>query len=231
MSLKKRLKEAFILPFRRTVPTLQVGTYESWNIVDPGKEALFVISAGVGRYVTFEKALTDRWHVEMILVDPSPTGRQTMKEMGDVRGISYQAVGLAAEDGVSRFARPIDESEGSFFMASEGVASEDMIDFQCKSLNTLMKEANRTEIDVLKLDIEGAEYSVIDRFLAERLVIKQLCVEIHTRHRSGADVGLLAAAGLIFRLYRAGYRVVFNNAMDFTFTHKSLLKGAGRRAL
>lgn len=87
-----------------------------------------------------------------------------------------------------------------------------------------MQEAGKDRIDILKMDIEGAEYDVGDGALKDGIRIDQLCVEIHTHHGSGSRAGLLKALGFILRLYRSGYRIMFNAAMDFTFTHRSLLR-------
>lgn len=223
MSILRDLKRAFILPFRRNVPTIEVGGIETWPIVDPQKNNLFVISAGVGLGIDFELGIAERWDVEMLLLDPSPTGVATMERIGTVDGVTFLSIGLMAEDGIRAFARPLSDDEGSFFMATGDLEPEALVEFECKSLGTLLAEHGHDTIDILKMDIEGAEYEVIDSFLRRGIKVSQLCVEIHTHHGSGAQRSIWNAAGLIFRLYRAGYRVVYNSAMDFTFVHRSVL--------
>jgi FkbM family methyltransferase len=223
MSPLKHLKRAFIFPFRRNVPTIRVGGSGTWAIVDPHKKALFVISAGVGLGIDFEQGIAERWDVDMLLLDPSPTGVSTIDRIGKVRGITFHSIGLAAEDGTVAFAKPLSEKEGSFFIANRNIESDALIKFECKCLTTLMEEHGRDAIDILKIDIEGAEYEVIDGILREGIKISQICVEIHTHHRSGSQATIWDAARLILRLYCSGYRIVFNSAMDFTFVHRSVL--------
>jgi len=221
MSLLRLLKTSFLLPLRSRVPTVAVGTRDHWDIVDPGTPAPFVISAGVGHSFTFEQDLARRWNARVVMLDPSPTGRDTVARTALAPGIEYLPVGLNAVDGETRFALPARAEEGSFSMAQ--AAGGDTVSFECRSLKSLMQAYGRDEIDILKMDIEGFEYPVLDAMLAEGLKVRQICVEIHTRHGSGVDAGLSDAVRLILRLHRAGFRVVFNSAMDFTFCHRQAL--------
>lgn len=225
MSLLNKLKRILIFPFRRSVQTMKLGSIDTWSIVEPSAQELFVICAGVGHHITFEQDLLKRWDVEMLLLDPSPTGRHTMDQIGPLDGVRYLQVALSAEDGRAAFSQPIHPEEGSYYMVTGANEDEtELVEFECVSLKTLLQEAGKDRIDVLKMDIEGAEYDVIDGLLKDGILIDQLCVEIHTDHGSGSQAGLLKVVGLIFRLYRAGYRIVFNTAMDFTFAHRSLLR-------
>ena len=44
-----------------------------------------------------------------------------------------------------------------------------------------MRRLRHSRIDVLKMDIEGAEYGVIDDLVRERIPVQQLLVEFHHR--------------------------------------------------
>lgn len=221
LSVLSSLKKALIFPLTRNVPTTRVGSVDTWNIVDPGKSEIFVISAGVGKNVTFEIDLASRWKSHVLMLDPTPTGLDTVASLDLKEGLEYLPVGLAAKDGKASFAAPLRPEEGSYSITDD--ADAERIEFECLSLETLMKRHDRKSIDILKMDIEGFEYSILDQLLVSGALVRQICVEIHTRHGSGAPAGLLKAARLILRLYGAGYRIVFNKAMDFTFCHKSAL--------
>lgn len=221
MSILNRLKTVFIAPLSRSVPTTKVGSKDSWSIFDPGIDEIFVISAGVGQSITFEQELADRWRAQVVLLDPTPTGVQTMQQLKGLEHIDYMPVGLSTKDGPALFAKPLRAEEGSFSIARPD--DEDSLSFECRSLESIMRMHGRKTIDVLKMDIEGFEYSVLSQMLANKIRVRQLCVEIHTRHGSGAQTGSLDAAWLILRLYWAGYRIIFNDAMDFTFCHRSLI--------
>ena len=223
MSILRILKLLFLFPFRRRIPTIDIAGADTWRIVDPQKKELFVISAGVGLGIDFELGIAKRWCVEMLLLDPSPTGISTMERIGNVEGVTFKQIGLAANDGIVSFSKPLSAAEGSFFMAEPNSDKKSYVEFECKSLKTLLAEYDQSSIDILKMDIEGAECEVLDSILQDEINPVQICVEIHTHHGSGAPRGLWDASRLIFRLHLAGYRIVYNKAMDFTFVHRSAL--------
>lgn len=67
-------------------------------------------------------------------------------------------------------------------------------------------------IDLLKMDIEGFEYEIIDQFLDEHIPIRQLCVEFHPWLRPGVTLKTIA------RLYKSGYRIIHKHRGDHTFS-------------
>ena len=50
-----------------------------------------------------------------------------------------------------------------------------------KSLSTLMLELQHSSIDIFKLDVEGAEYDLIENIFKTKPVICQVLVEFHDR--------------------------------------------------
>jgi hypothetical protein len=50
---------------------------------------------------------------------------------------------------------------------------------EVRRLQTILAWLGHSRVDVLKMDIEGAEYDVIADVLASQIPIGQLCVEFH----------------------------------------------------
>jgi len=48
-------------------------------------------------------------------------------------------------------------------------------------LNTAMQRLGHSRIDVLKMDIEGAEYEVLEDVVRDRIPVNQILVEFHHR--------------------------------------------------
>jgi hypothetical protein len=71
-------------------------------------------------------------------------------------------------------------------------------------LDTILKTLGHMKIDVLKMDIEGAEYEVVSDFLASRAAVGQLLVEFHHRWD---DVGLQRTKEAVRNLNAAGFRI------------------------
>jgi len=166
--------------------------------------------AGVGKGMTFEQELGKIAAEPVLVFDPSPTGIDTIGH-SDTANLRFFPVGLAAEAGVVEFSVPEDAGEGSFSVAREGM---EKISFECWDLKTIMSKNGHDAIDVLKMDIEGFEYDIIDRMLDERIPVRQLCVEFHPWLRPGRTRKTMV------RLYRSGYRIIHKHRGDHTFVHR-----------
>ena len=79
-----------------------------------------------------------------------------------------------------------------------------------------MESLSHNHIDILKMDIEGAEYDVIDDILSSNIAIKQILVEFHHRF---PNVGLKKTKETIKKLNNFGYRIfhISNNGEDYSF--------------
>lgn len=67
-----------------------------------------------------------------------------------------------------------------------------------------MQSLGHDRIDLLKMDIEGAEYSVLRDFLSSGVRVGQLLVEFHHRW---PEVGIEKTKKAIRELNQAGYRI------------------------
>jgi hypothetical protein len=89
--------------------------------------------------------------------------------------------GVFDHDGVLRFNVPKDPTHVSMSLldetVSDRVTSAGATELAVRSIPSIMRELGHTQIDVLKMDVEGAEYSVIDRL--EPVQIRQFLVEFH----------------------------------------------------
>ncbi|ACK51534.1 methyltransferase FkbM family [Methylocella silvestris BL2] len=223
MSVFKKLKEFFILPFSKKVPTELLGEADQWAIPRNSINAQsFIVSAGVGRSITFEEAIIKKFDATVVLLDPSPTGVETMKKKNDTRNIDFLEMGLASQAGEVSFGLPDRADEGSFRKGGKG----DGIVFECISLADLLARYGKNKIDLLKIDVEGFEYEIIESIFEKNLEVEQICVEIHHNKVIAIDKTLADAALLILKLFKHGYRIVYNKNMDFTFSKQQLLAKA-----
>ncbi len=225
LTLARRLKDlryaVFYAWLRRTQPGLvSLGGRLAWTLWPGGLGPdSVVISAGAGRDISFERAVADRFGCRVTLLDPSPTGQATWADPA-VRHplIDWRAEGLAARAGALTFAAPLDPAEGSFTIARPGAAT---LSLPCTTLPELLRQRGATRVDLLKLDIEGFEYEVIDDLLDRGLAVGQICVEFH---HDQLPVGRRATLRCLLRLRRAGYRLVHVHGWDHTFVHRSVLR-------
>ena len=83
------------------------------------------------------------------------------------------------------------------------------------TIATIMKNHNHTKIDLLKLDIEGAEVKVLNNMLDCNIYPKYLCIEFDL-YLKRKDIDNKTQK-LIDRLVQVGYKVLKNDNFNITF--------------
>ena len=88
--------------------------------------------------------------------------------------------------------------------------------------DTIISKIGTKKIDILKLDIEGAEYDVLTDVLNSKIKIDQICIEFH-HHFKGISIEKTISAIKWFR--SKGYLLVgiSDQRDEFTFLHKTLI--------
>ena len=209
--LRARAHHAVDALFCSSSPDIRrVGDLDSgWVMrVQPSPQVCYC--AGVGKEMTFERELGKIAGEPVLVFDPSPTGIATF-EKSDTFNLRFFPVGLASDTGVVEFSVPSHPSEGSYSVLREGV---EKVSFECWNLQKIMRTHGHVAIDLLKMDIEGFEYDIVDGFLEEGIPVRQLCVEFHPWLKPGRTLKTIA------KLYKAGYRIIHKQRGDHTFVLK-----------
>ena len=195
------------------------GTGCSWFFCPDGLNKNSVVyGGGVGRDITFEHALVKRFECKVVLFDPSPTGAETMAlAENKIPQFHFVPVGLAGSNCTLRFAPPPDLKEGSWYTDGGSGAT---IEVPCVDLTTLMKQNGHDRIDLLKIDIEGAEYDVIDHILGNKLRVRQVLVEFH--HNILPSIPRSKSISYILKMVRAGYKLLNQDGANHTFYNPSI---------
>ncbi|MFD5742902.1 FkbM family methyltransferase [Streptomyces massasporeus] len=182
-----------------------------WVPTDLINEDSVVYAAGVGEDVSFDLALIRRFGCEVWAMDPTP---RSVAFSGGVTEPRWHFLpwGLWKEDTVLHFHPPSDPAHVSH-SATEVRGHGPGFDAQCHTLSTLMRKLGHRQVDLLKMDIEGAEEPVLDRILAEGTLPRVLCIEFDTPQSPRALRRRLRG------LEDAGYLVRHAEARNYTLTH------------
>ncbi|MEX2215041.1 MAG: FkbM family methyltransferase [Phycisphaeraceae bacterium] len=200
-----------------------------WCISPRGlSESSIVYSLGVGTDISFDLSLIEVFGLNVWAFDPTPKSLQWLQGQTLPDEFHIVPAGIADYDGEATFAPPIDPQHVSHTMLDRPATASQAITVPVKTLNTIMRELGHSRIDLLKMDIEGAEYAVLDAMLASTLRPAQLLVEFHHRF---PGVGLNRTKQALRKLNAAGYRLfhVSESEMEFGFLHESSLDAEVRR--
>lgn len=186
-----------------------------WTICPTGLGPDSVVySGGVGEDISFEHALVKQFGCKIVLLDPSPTGLKTMqKPENQIPQLQFKPLALCAKAGKLSLAPP--PEGGISWFASNAESATMQVD--CTDVSTLMQQNGHRHIDLLKLDIEGCEYEVIDDLLRRRIPVGQICADFDYGHVPG--VRRSQAIRAILKLAARGYRLICQDGANHTFVY------------
>jgi FkbM family methyltransferase len=203
------------------VPRLRLGRPgANWCVCPAGLGPDSVIySFGVGEDVSFEVALIQRFNVRVNAFDPTPRSLAWVRSQSLPPAFVLHELGLAAWDGNASFSPPPNPAHVSYSLVRRS-PDEPAILAPVRRLSTIAATLGHTRIDLLKMDIEGAEYEVLPDCLSSGPVIDQLLVEFHHRWET---VGVAATRQVIAHLKRAGYRIAHASpdGSEYTFLRRA----------
>lgn len=190
-----------------------------------GKQAL-LIDAGLGEDISFPVAFLQRFSDSRVVgVEPNPRSLAYCRAH-PVAGMDILERAFWVNSGDSltfHLPRPsptlpkgADGVSGSLIGSHEYVGGGDTLTVATISLSSVLSYVGRGECDVLKLDIEGAEYPVLQQLCESGEIRRagQLLIEFHhrvTHHRLEETLALIAL------IRNCGFRLIHTEGRNFIF--------------
>lgn len=177
---------------------------------------------GVGEDITFDLGLIERFGCQVFAFDPTPRSiAHVAKVAANEPRYRFLPVGLWSADTTLRFWVPKDPGHVSHSVVNLQRTGS-YFEAPCRSLPSLMSELGHSRIDLLKIDIEGAEHTVLAAMLKSGIRPKVLCTEIDQ------PVPLMRYWTTIRRILRSGYRLVAADGWNYTFLRDDAVSRAPR---
>ena len=162
-----------------------------------------VYSLGAGEEISFDLELIERFGVTVHAFDPTPRTIEWLQRQTLSAEFVFHPFAVGAADGTCRFSPPRDPSHISHSLLDRETPWP-AIDVPVLRLRTILAMLGHKRIDLLKMDIEGAEYAVIRDLLEAKIEVGQLLVEFHHRWR---EVGIEATRQTICALNHARFEI------------------------
>jgi FkbM family methyltransferase len=175
-----------------------------------------IYSFGIGHDISFETELIDRFGMTVHAFDPTPRSLNWIRENIPSDNFVLHEYGLAGFDGEVFFEAPENPEHVSYRMDENVLLNENSIILPVRKLGSIIDDLCHKKIDVLKMDIEGAEYKVIDSLNEARVKPHQLLVEFHHRF---PGIGVHMTKNAINTLRKIGYSLfsVSESCEEFCF--------------
>jgi FkbM family methyltransferase len=141
-----------------------------------------VYSFGIGEDISFDKAIIENYKCHVYAFDPTPKSIAWIKNQKLLPKFTFFEYGIARETGFVNFNLPKNSNHVSgSIIKHQNVNEANSISVLMKSFTDITTEIGPDHIDVLKMDIEGSEYDVIDSILSSAIEIDQILLELHER--------------------------------------------------
>jgi FkbM family methyltransferase len=203
-----------LLPYERIA---RIGSkYGGWAVPDDrlGPESI-CYCVGIGEDISFDIGLVERYGCSVHSFDPTPVAVAYIDRVPLPEGLQFHSVGLWSSDGELVFHAPKNRAHASY-SALNLQDTEETVRCPVKRLVTVMSELGHDHLDLLKIDIEGAEFEVISSLLADEIDVDTICVEFH---RDAGGIGRIIRA--LERLRADGWLPIAEEGWNFTLIHQN----------
>jgi FkbM family methyltransferase len=216
--LRLRVKSFFgrdvFLPVALRVPVEHHGSDRcGWPVlVGSLHKDSIVYSFGIGEDASFDLSVIEKYGCRVLAFDPTPKSIEYVKKIvADPRFVLH-AIALADHVGTLELFLPTDDSHVSASLKVTNRTKGQSFLAECATLSEIVRRHGHEKIDVLKIDIEGAEYSALGTAegLAVLMRTHQLLIEFHHWMH---PFGVKDTREFCSKMHRLGFEVAWTSAL------------------
>ncbi len=204
-------------------------------------ENSIIYSGGVGEDISFDIKIQEKYKCNIFLIDPTEKGLIHFNEVQEYYKNGKQFLGNIQKDYIQSIQnnKP-DFSKFYYFNIGlwnchdklkfykqnnknyvsqsliENMFTQEYDEVNVTTIKALMEEKKHKTIDLLKLDIEGAEIEVIQQMLDDEIFPKYILIEFDLFLKK-KDPGNKKTNDLISRLLSLNYIILINDNYNITF--------------
>jgi len=189
------------------------------------RDGITCYSFGAGEYISFESELAAAFPVEVHIFDPTPRAityvsdfikKASAVEAGAGRRLHFHPWGVWSSDQQMQFYAPKNPAHVSHSLLNMQHTTDYFV-ADCRRPKSIMNTLGHSCVELLKLNIEGAEYEVMRALFEDQIRPSIICInfdELHTQIDASARERL---CGLVKQFADQGYIAVSAEACRVTF--------------
>lgn len=230
------------------IPTERLGSeYGGWIIPENflNQDSVCCL-AGAGLDISFDVAIVEKYQSHVFIFDPTPKARAHYEKLcqntlenkptsinskedyhiqkKNLKHLSFFGLGLWDKSEFIKFYEPSNPEHISH-SALNIQKTDKYFEAEVVRLGEFMQQQKYEALDLLKLDIEGAEYKVIDSILEDELNIKVICIEFDEIHSPLDKKYLSRIWQRIQALQKNAYLLIgIDTSYNFTFMREDVYK-------
>jgi len=209
--IKQKLKRAWYatMGFRPDanvpVETVNPGNQAWYFAAGSLKPGDIVYSLGLATNIEFDLNLIAKYDVEVHGFDPTPSSVEWIRSQQLPPAFHHHAVAVGGHNGQMLFQLPEKEGGCAREIALESPPRARTISLPCKTLTSIAAELGQSSIALLKMDVEGSEYAILEDLLESDLQVRQILVEFHHRF---PGLNLAMTKNAVRKLRSRGYKLI-----------------------
>lgn len=143
-----------------------------------------IIDAGCGFQADFSCALIKDYNLHAFGIDPTLKHKPFLAEL-EIKNngkFKHVPVAITKNNGKITFNETLDNESGSILAEHKNILHDSIRTYEVESMNllSLIDHLKLKEVDLLKLDLEGAEFELLNSISKEELLpFKQIFIEFH----------------------------------------------------
>ncbi len=191
---------------------------------------------GAGIDISFDTELVVKYDSNVFIFDPMPEGKNHYNDLvnavnlgktltvgpnesepfdyrinkDQLKKLNFIDIGIWDKETEVKFYEPTKDNYVSHSILNLQ-KSDKYIEAKVDRLSNIMKKLNHQSIDLVKIEIEGAEYKVIETIIADKLDVKMILVEYDEFHNHTGYGFLWRIKKSTDLILNAGYKMVFTN--------------------
>jgi FkbM family methyltransferase len=178
-----------------------------------------VYSFGIGEDISFDKELINKTKTVIYGFDPTPKSIKWVNK-NKIENFNFFDFGIGDKNKEMKMYLPKNKDHVSGSVIKNNNLSNDSVNIKIRTLDFIMNKLNHNYIDLLKLDVEGSEFDVLNEILNKNINVNQIVVEFHDRFfKNGKEM----RKKIIKKLKNKGYTLfaVSSSFEEFSFIKKN----------
>lgn len=171
---------------------------------------------GVGCDASFDLALAERYSVQIHSFDPTPSSIEYMRQHSDWPVIFHPWGIWNLDTTKSLFQQDIYDNTNLSLINPGNYRGGKQVDVELCSMKTILQRLGHEKIALIKMDIEGAWFEVLQDMIENTIIPDILCVEFDS------PTSLAKVYKIIKRLRNAGLICIHRQKDDYLFTKRNV---------
>lgn len=201
---------------------IRLGKEAGWTIPQSLLERSSVCYCiGCGDDISFDLALIAEYSCSVFAFDPTPKAiAHVQKHAAHLPNYHFSTFAIWDKEETVRFYVP-GEALGVSHSITNLDGTAEFIEVPAKRLSQVVRANGHRKLALLKMDIEGAEHTVIRTILEDNLQVEVLCVEFDELAKHGTPERLRKINDTIQSLLNFGYEYFWIEGPNFTFVRRA----------